>query len=572
LNDKKYTVATRIIADSTSFKSGVRESQSSLRRFVASSKKDIDSLKRSLTSTAGKLASIGLGIGAFKIARETALLDKQMGRIAISARKSAQEAGRLRDEIESLELRTGKDAGLLATAFEEIFALTGSWETARQAISAVNTTISTTTASSTQLAEALATAQTNFGLDMSGKGAAQAFFNKLAGVGAGAGGMGNVATILKNIAPLAQLANMNLDDTIKLISSMSEVTKNPEQIGFYTEQILKTFTNIKAITNKKGGFGKLIFGEKAEQRAPLEVLQGMKELYDGLSGADRIGFLNKITGGSDLRGIKSIQMLLESNALKNIKNIDSINLEKNLPAALNNAVDQASRLKAALEDTAEAFAKPIDRAIANAIKWALDEKELSGGEIIAGGAAAALTAWLGGRYLKGATGKLLAGKGGVAMGVAEGLALSKAGVMPVYVVNFSEMPGAGLGLGPTGKLPGGAKNTPKTAVSLLSKLLKLSPLLLGPAAAYGAASYIEKSTSSSDPYMQKMAGESLDEIIDPSTGRTYLPPGSAQAKKASSMAEAVRNFEYKNLTNVTVFVGGEKQKPTKTIVENRGKF
>ena len=60
-------------------------------------------------------------------------------------------------------------------------------------------------------------------------------------------------------------------------------------------------------------------------------------------------------------------------------------IAKELPSAVSNAVDQTARLKAALGDAADSFARPINDAISSGIQWLLDDEKLSGTELLAGG-------------------------------------------------------------------------------------------------------------------------------------------------------------------------------------------
>ena len=101
---------------------------------------------------------------------------------------------------------------------------------------------------------------------------------------------------------------------------------------------------------------------------------------------------------------------------------------------MSNAVDQVSRLKAALSDAADSFARPINDAITGGINWLLDDEKLSGGELMAGGAVAAGLGYgalkLGGHTLSragaGTVGKVLQNMGGLGK-----LPLP----LPVYIVN-----------------------------------------------------------------------------------------------------------------------------------------
>jgi hypothetical protein len=150
---------------------------------------------------------------------------------------------------------------------------------------------------------------------------------------------------------------------------------------------------------------------------------------------------------------------------------------------LENSVDQVGRLKSALREAADGFAQPVNDTVEKAVKFLLDEKGLSGGEVLAGGAVATIAGLL---ALKGG-GKLLQKFGSTAGGVAAGKALEEAaGVQPVFVVNWpggeAFMPGGSV-------VPGGAVTS--TAVAGSSYALALAPLMI-PVATVAAAAVSQK--------------------------------------------------------------------------------
>jgi hypothetical protein len=572
MSDKKFTVAAEIIARSSSFKAGMRESQSSLRGFVQGAKNDIASLKRTWSSFGGKLASIGLGFGAFELAKGSAQLDKQLSRIGISAGKSAEETNGLREQLESLAIKTGQNTSELAGGFDRLFKLTGSWDAAKNSIEAVNTAVTVTGANTDLLAESLSVAQTSFSADLGKKGGAMDILNKLAGAGAGAGGLENVAGIFNQIAPLAQLSGMNFDSTLQLITATSQITKNPGQIGAYSEQILRLFTNVRAITNKKSMLGKLIYDNEGGRRTPLETLREIKKLFDSLDEKKQEGLISRLTGGADMRSLRTIQMFLKSDALNNLVLPKSSNFTEKLPAALNNAEDQAKRLKNALEEAGERFAKPINKALANLIQFGLNkaiptlkEKGVTATDFAIGGGATFLTTWALGKYFKGPLGQFLSGKAGLTAGVGEGKVLQEAaGVTPVYVVNFSEMTGIGT-FSPAAKpIPNILKNAPGIGglAAAGSAALPLTAGAIVAAGFYGAyrinqEQIKQRGTSYHPKELSEI--EKYPLLYGPQHGEPANPVGPQGPVQPQGPV-------------ITIYVDNEKKKPSKTIVANRGKF
>ncbi len=565
MSDQKYRIVTEILTNSASFKAGMRESGTAVRRFAASAKSEIESLKNTWRSWVTKAAAVGLGFGGLKLLKETAAVDKRIMGIGISAGKSAGEINDLKDQLDRLAISTGRGTDSVADGFEKILSLTGSWDIARKAIESVNGAVKVTGANSDLLSESLAVAQTSFGLNLSEPGAAQGVLNKLAGIGIGAGGMGNVAGIFNSVAPLAQLAGMNFDDTIKLISAISNVTKNPEQMGSYAEQTLRLFTNMKTITNKKSQLGGLLFDKNDERRAPLEVIQKIKEMYDSLGEKKRICLLTAITGGADAKSLKAIELLLASSALKNIKTPVAMDLERKLPEVLNNAEDQALRLKELLGNAGEEFARPINKAISDFIRLHLDKVtstvENSGilaKDVVVGGTIAFLTAAIGGKLAKGALGDFVSGKTGLVGGIWQGKALQAAtGVTPVYVVNFSEANGWG------GNKTKNAVDKILTKVPLAAAVTGLAVPALATALVggglYGAFRINRENISSRGIYHPPR--ELTDAEKYPLFANSPAPEFNENGIKMPKIEPVI-----------SIFIDGEKKRPAKTIVDNRGRF
>ena len=572
MSDKKFTIAAEIIARSASFKAGMRDAQSSLNTWTKNARSSVNSLKGAFSSLGGKLASIGLGFSAFEIIKGSAQLDKQLNRLGISAGKPKEEIKGLREQIEKIGIKTGQNVGELANGFEKVFQLTGSWDIARKAIDSVGTAVAVTGANTDLLAESLAVAQTSFGIDLTKNGAASGILNKLAGIGTGAGGLSNVAGIFNEIAPLANLSGMNFDETTKLISTIAQVTKNPAQMSEYAQQTLRLFTNLRAITSKKSSLGKLIFDESGNRKSPLETMQSINNLYSKLNDKNRTSLMQQLVG-ADPRAMRSVQMILNSKALLNPQPVKSINLEERLPQVLDNAIDQANRLKNTLEEAGEKFAAPINKALANMVHYAIDVKGLKGLDIAGLGLSAAGIAWLGSRVLKGGLGKFLGGKAGVAEGVAEGSLLKQIGVMPVYVVNFSEMSGAG-------GLSGGSFQEYLPAGPALKKSMMLLPWLglAGAGIAAGAGGvYLGSKLEKKQEAAGIPENERYSSIVASrfSGGYIYHPkhaltnentPNSTRSDHSTFAGPLSPKME----TQVNVYIDGEKKPPSKIVTSSRG--
>jgi hypothetical protein len=453
MSDKKWTLLFEILAGNQGLVRAVGSSQSTIKRFVRQAQADFQSIGRAWSGTMGKVAGIGLGFGAGKILIDSAKLDHSLNQIAISAGKTRNEARAMKEELEGLGIKTGLKPEDLEQSFRSLVALTGSWDAAKNSISAVNTAVAVTGASTEELGQSLSVVADAFDLDLTKPKVAADLLGKMAAMGKGAGGLSHVAEMMNQISQNARQTGMGADSTLKFAGMIGQATKNPAQMSALAENVLRVFTNLRTIQHMRGVD---IFDKVTHQRRdPLLILQEMQKQYEKLDDKGQNRFLMRLTGG-DVRGARNLATLFSSGAVNSLDKLGvslkdaSNDFEKKLSEGLNDAQSQAKRLQNLLEHAADSFAEPVNKAVANLIQYAMDKQGLSGGQIAGLGTAAILSMWVGGRVAGRAGNALmsrfLGSKVGLAGGVAEGALLKQAGVTPVYVVNFSEMGGVGNAL------------------------------------------------------------------------------------------------------------------------------
>ena len=485
-----------------------------------------------------------------------------------------------------MSVNTRQNVGQLADGFDRIFSLTGNWDIAKKSIEAVNTAVTVTGANTDTLAESLAQAQT-FGKNLSKPGTSSEVLNKLGAVAPGAGGLQNVAGIFNSIAPMAKLSGMDFDSAVTFIGEISQATKNPEQMREMATQTLKLLTGIKGLTNTKGSLGQLMFDPKTgEKQNPLVVLTKFKTLYDTLTEKKRADIFMSL--GADPKTMRDAQIFLESSGLKkgaefrNSVATSADKYEQQMGEATADAAHQAARLKNLLTDAGEQFARPINKTLANLIKFGMDKanlKDVGGVGLGAAGSAAVITAWYGSKLAKefggNIIGKFLGGKASLMGGVAEGAMLSRVGVTSVYVVNFGEM-GNALGNSPAGKfqefIPAEATAAPKAAsgIKILGSAaaawgssLGASGLasVLGPVALMIGVGYLANQAS----LKRRLAEQARENSLN--------GPRSDEEKYNlfSGRQSDIPKFEMPT-PNITLYYNDEKKKPSKTVVDGRGRF
>lgn len=417
---------------------------------------------RGLDSLASRTSAVIVGAGtAYAASRQiidSARLDKKLIQIQQTAGATAEQSAELRKELLAMQQQTGQSLDSLLNGFNNLVQAGLDWEKSLATVKAINPTMAVTGSRAEVLSSALTVAAKAFDFDLAKANEAMEILDRMTK----AGRMGNaeledLSSIFARVGVNAKAAGLDFAQTLGIIEELSQTYKEPERLATLVDSTLRIFTNQKYLDKAQETTGIRFYDAEGERRAALDVLDDIAAKFKQFKTREQGDTaLSAAFGEVDLDTLKGLRLLLEPGTLSNARTMSSEirdasgTIAKDLPEAIENSIDQVERLKGALRSAADDFAQPINDAIKDSIKYLLDEKQLSGKEILAGGAAGIL---LGGAMLKGG-GKLLQKAGGLGMGVAAGKALEQvAGVQPVYVVN---MPGDGFGMGNLrARLPGG---------------------------------------------------------------------------------------------------------------------
>lgn len=468
MTDHNLNLAMRISADVTRLMGGLAKGEGGLRKFGNAAKQEMAALGQFAGSMEGKLAQLGLGISAVATAVQSAHLDKDLKQLQLTAGATADEAKRLRTELINAQIATGQGADELKGGVDALVAGGLSLGEATATVKPMADTLAVAKTQADALARAMGVAGKMFDIDLSKTEDARLLLDKMVVAGrAGNAELENLPDVFARVGSNAKISNLSLDKTLALVETLSLVEPNAERLSTLTDSTLRVFTNRKYMEDASKATGIKFFNADESRRDALKVLADIKGKYDTLgSDKQRFGFISKAFGNADLDTQKGLKTLLDGNSLNKLDSILTDvssaggTIARDLPDAIGNAVDQTGRLKGALREAGDGFAQPINDAISGAIKFGLDSKangglELSGTDMIMGGAAGALgiaaAARYGGKAIKGLAGKF----GGVGVGVATGKALEEAaGVTPVFVVNMPDGGGLGGTLGTVDKLAG----------------------------------------------------------------------------------------------------------------------
>jgi TP901 family phage tail tape measure protein len=417
---------------------------------------------RNLDGLAGRTAAVVAGAGAayagYRQVIDSAQLDKKLINIQQTAGATAEQTADLRKELFLMSLQTGQSLDSLLGGFNNLIQAGQGWAEALATIKAINPAMAVTGSQAEILSGALTVAAQSFDFDLSKAENSVDILDRMTKAGRlGNAELEDLSSIFARVGINANAAGLEFDQTLGLIEQLSLMERNPERLATLVDSTLRIFTNQKYLDKAAQATGVTFYNAEGERRAALDVLDDIAAGYQKFkTDAQRDQGLSLAFGEVDLDTMRGLRVLLSGDTLNQARQMSAEianaggTIANDLSGALENSVDQVSRLKSVLKEAADGFAQPINETIQDAIKYLLDDKKFSGGELLAGGAAGIL----GGALLLKGSGKLLGKLGSLGAGVAVGKGLEElAGVQPVYVVN---MPGMGFGSGDLmSRLPGG---------------------------------------------------------------------------------------------------------------------
>jgi TP901 family phage tail tape measure protein len=538
---------------------GLRTGRRDVRGFADGAKRDLGELRRSFSGVAGKLATLGVGVGMTKLIADSAKLDKQLKQIQQTAGASNAQQVALRQNLWRWSRRTGESVRDLKEGFNGLVQSGQSWDEAVATMEGVNAAMAVTSAQASVLGGALTVAGEAFDFDLAKPGKALELLDKMTVAGRlGNAELEDLSAIFGRIGVNARSAGMGFEKTLAFTEALSLVERSPERLATLADSTLRVFTNMRYMAAAQKATKVNFFDADGSRRDAVAVLRDIKAQYDTLTtDAERAGFIQKAFGKADLDTIKGLRTLLGGDTLSNVElMVEQIGgasgtLERDLEAAINNAHDSVRRLKAALSDAADGFAKPFKSAVNTAAKAALDN--FTGAEMALLGVGGVAAAWAGGRLLKtggkNMLGRVMGRYGRTGVGLAEGKALeATAGVTPVYVVN---MPGgAGMTDGAyrtnrqvvDGWLSGGKKFGPAAAAYGIAAPVAAAALVAG--GLYGAHK-INQSNIKKRLAEQRYADRNENDLRDTVTGEYYrrAAPSEAELYNALHPDNAARRQE-----------------------------
>lgn len=424
-----------------------------LKTVAAGVRKEFDRIKSLGSSAQGKLAGLGAGFGVASALTGSARLDRDLIRTRQTAEMSAAEKDDWHREGFRIARSYGVDRESVDGGFSTLIASGVKYDAARKTADAIGQANAVTGADSAVLGKAVVAASSAYDIDLNKDGAAADLLQKMTvGGRLGNAELENLADLFPKIGGAARAAGMSLAQALAFTETLSTVELQPDRLGTLTESTLRIFSKKEYRDQIKKTSGVNFFNKDGSSREAGAVLGDLKRKYDKLkTDEQRERFMGVVFKGMDQDTVRGVRTMLSGTRLadfsansKVIGNAGPV-LAQDLKENTQSASGTAARMKATLGEAIDRMATPINKSLADIGSYLLDDLNLSGEQMLAGGAALGVGGYYAGRGLKAAGGGLLAkalGGADTLKNIAVGKVLEDAtGVSSVFVTNWPDSAG-----------------------------------------------------------------------------------------------------------------------------------
>ena len=474
----------------TSFRRMAQNSGRSLRTLKTIAmgvRQEFDRIKGLGGSMQGQLAGLGVGIGVVSGVTGSARLDRQLIRTQQTAGMSGEQREEWRDDQWRLAKAYGIEREQVQSGFDTLVASGLSYDKAKISTEAIAQSTAVTGADSGILAKALVTGASAFDIDLAKPEAALDLLQKMVVAGRlGNAELENLSSIFPKVGADSKKAGMSLAQSLSFVETLSLIELEPDRLGTLAQSTLRAFTNNTYRENVTKTTGVDFFGKQGETRNTQDVFLDLKRKYGALkTDRDRAKFMGVVFGKMDQDTQKGVNAFMTGNRLEqfasstgDINNAKGV-IEKDLADNLSSSTAVGSRMKATLGQAIDRMARPLNKGFADLGSYLLDDLNLSGEQMLAGGAALGVGGYYAGRGAKAGAGALLnkfMGGPETLKGIAVGKVLEEAtGVTSVFVTNWPA--GAALGAAGGPDLPNGSSSSKGKPGGFITPWL--APMALG---------------------------------------------------------------------------------------------
>lgn len=419
-----------------------------LKRLAGGVREEFNRLKGFGQSAQGKLAGLGIGVGVGAGLTGSARLDRSLIRTQQTAGMTSAEREEWRNEGFQIAKKYGLDRTDVDSGFNTLIASGVNYDASKKTSDAIGQATAVTGADSAVLGKAVVAGASAFNLDLNKAGVALDLLQKMTVAGRqGNAELENLADLFPKIGGAAQAAGMSLAQALAFTETLSTVEMQPERLGTLAESTLRVFSNKTYRDQVTKSSGVKFFDSKGASRNPEDVFADLKRKYDKMKTDEQRGkFMGTVFKGMDQDTIRGMRIMLTgdknetfSRQAKEIQGAKPI-FDSDLKDNVESATGTATRMKATLGEAMDRMAKPLNKGFADLGSYLLDDLNLSGEQLLAGGVAAGVGGYYAGRGAKAGAGALMnkfMGGPETLKNIAVGKVLEEAtGVTPVFVTNW----------------------------------------------------------------------------------------------------------------------------------------
>lgn len=451
-------------------------------------RQEFDRIKGLGGSMQGRLAGLGVGVGVVAGLKANSELE----RVLIRTKQTAGMTNEEKDEWHTEGWRIAKTYGAsradVDTGFNTLIASGVNYDAAKKTGDAIGQANAITGANPAILGKAVVAASGAFNINLNKEGAALDLLQKMTVAGRlGNAELENLSDLFPKIGGAAAAAGMSIEQALAFTESLSKVELQPDRLGTLAESTLRVFSNKQYRDQVAKVTGVNFYNKDKSSRNPEEVFGEIKRKYEAMKNDEqRAKFMGVVFKGMDQDTVRGWRSMLTGDRLDDLKsgaktlgNAEPI-YSKDLKENTESSSGTAARMKATLAEAMDRMAAPLNKGLADMGSYLLDDLNLSGAQMLAGGAALGVGGYYAGRGAKAGAGALLnkfMGGPETLKNIAVGKVLEEAtGVTSVFVTNWpGGMPLGGAGL-PDINVGGGKRGR---GGFNLPPVPKIGPLVLG---------------------------------------------------------------------------------------------
>lgn len=419
-----------------------------LKTIAAGARQEFERLKGLGGSMQGQLAGLGMGVGVVSALKSNA----QLERMLIQTRQTADMSEEQKEDWKAEGFRIAKSYGVdrsgVDNGFNTLIASGVKYSAAKKTADAIGQATAITGADSGILGKAVIAASSAFNIDLNKDGAALDLLQKMTVAGRlGNAELENLSDLFPKIGGAAAAAGMSIEQALAFTESLSKVELQPERLGTLAESTLRVFSNKQYRDQVTKTTGVSFFNKDKSSRNPEEVFSELKRKHEAMkTDEQRSKFMGIVFKGMDQDTVRGWRSMLTGERLDDLKS-GSKELDKAAPIYNRDLKENtestsgtAARMKATLAEAIDRMAKPLNKSFADMGSYLLDDLNLSGEQMLLGGAALSVGGYYAGRGAKAGAGALfnkLTGGPETLKNIAVGKVLEEAtGVTSVFVTNW----------------------------------------------------------------------------------------------------------------------------------------